>query len=206
MTAGAPRPLGPPLRRAFYARDTAEVARALLGHTLVSRPAVGPVTAGTIVETEAYVRGDSTSHARSGRTARNASMFAEPGTLYVYFTYGMHFCLNLSTEQSGVGVAVLVRALEITHGVETARARRGPRAKERDLARGPARLCVALGVARAHDAIDTCAPAAEVFVAEGEPVLEGRIARAPRVGVAGAPADIAAPLRFFVRDSGFVSR
>jgi DNA-3-methyladenine glycosylase len=192
------------LPRSFFARETSLVARALLGTRLVSE--VGGVrVAGTIVECEAYVQGDSTNHAFRGRTPRNTPMFDRPGTAYVYFTYGMHFCLNLVTEDEGVGTAVLLRAIEPTEGVEVMRARRGPRPAGRDLCRGPARLCVALGVDRAINGIDTCAPDALVFVEQGAPVPDAAVAMGPRVGVVGRPHDVQAPLRFFLAGSPFVS-
>jgi len=194
----------PRLDRSFYERDTAIVARELLGKRLVST--VGGVrVAGDIVECEAYLLGDSTSHAYRGPTPRNRSMFAEPGTAYVYFTYGMHYCMNLTTEPHGVPSAVLVRALAPREGIEVMQARRGPKHPLRDLCRGPGRLCVALGIAREIDGIDTCAPGALVFVEDAPALRPRRIARTPRVGVNGLPKDIRAPLRFLVRDDPFAS-
>lgn len=192
------------LNREFYARETETVARELLGKRLVSL--VGGVrVSGDIVECEAYVQGDSTNHAHRGLTDRNRSMFAAPGTAYVYFTYGMHYCMNLSTEREGVGTAVLVRAIVPREGIEWMRARRGAKVADRDLCRGPARLCVALGIDRSIDGLDTCDPHARVFVEDGDFVPDDRVARSPRVGVVGRPEDVQAPLRFFVADSPYVS-
>jgi DNA-3-methyladenine glycosylase len=191
------------LARAFFDRDTVLVARELLGKVMVSTLG-GVRVSGRIVECEAYVRGDSTSHAFRGRTARNASMFARPGTLYVYFTYGMHFCANLVTESVGVPTAVLIRALEPVEGIETIAARRGGM-RTRDLLRGPARLCVGLSIARAADGIDTCSRDARVFIEDSPAIPNGRVSKSARVGVVGAPRDVRAARRFYVRDSEFVS-
>ncbi|MEI8256377.1 MAG: DNA-3-methyladenine glycosylase [Deltaproteobacteria bacterium] len=196
----APRRLG----HDFFDRDPQVVARDLLGKRLVSL--IGGVrVAGDIVECEAYGPGDSTSHSFRGATARNRSMFAHPGTAYVYFTYGMHFCMNLTTESHGVGSAVLVRALAPREGIEAMRARRGEHRATRDLCRGPGRLCAALGIVRAVDGIDTCATDAQVFVEDAPAVPPGRIARTARVGVRGAPPDVAARQRFVMRDEPFAS-
>ena len=171
---------GPVLPRAFYARRAPVVARALLGRVLESD--VGGVhVAGRIVEVEAY-RGplDPASHAFRGRTARNAVMFGPPGRAYVYFTYGMHHCLNLVCEREGGAAAVLVRALEPLEGLEAARRRRGVQAAER-LMRGPGCVARALGLTRAHDGTDLVEGELRV---RGRPRRDGRrVATGPRVGI-----------------------
>lgn len=192
------------IERDFFDRAPGLVARELLGKRLVSM-IDGVLVAGDIVECEAYGPRDSTSHAFHGPTARNRSMFDQPGTAYVYFTYGMHFCMNLATEKPGVGSAVLIRALAPRDGLETMRARRGGQHVTRDLCRGPGRLCVALGIARAIDGSDTCGANALVFVAPAPVLASHRIARTPRVGVRGTPEDVRALLRFVVRDEPFAS-
>ena len=194
----------PRLDRAFFARGTAVVARAMLGKRLVSCVG-GTRVGGIIVECEAYLVGDSTSHAYRGRTPRNGSMFAAPGTAYVYFTYGMHYCANIATEAEGIGAAVLIRAIAPDEGIDVIRARRGMHHKPRDLCRGPGRLCAALGIARSIDGIDTCADDALVFLEDAPDLAPRRIARSPRVGVNGLARDIRASLRFYVRDEPHVS-
>ncbi|RSN10671.1 DNA-3-methyladenine glycosylase [Nonomuraea sp. WAC 01424] len=155
-----------PLPRSFFDRPSHEVAPDLLGRVLVH----GPVAV-RLTEVEAYggPGEDPAAHTYRGRTPRNAVMFGPPGHLYVYFTYGMHFCANLVCLPEGSGSAVLLRAGEIVTGLDEARARRAPasaserrgpatgKAKvvpDRDLARGPARLAVALGLLREHNGLD----------------------------------------------------
>ncbi len=201
---------------AFFDRPTVNVARDLVGRWLISHVG-GVVTAGRIVECEAYPTEDSTAHSFRGPTARCASMFERPGTLYVYFTYGMHHCVNVVTESQGVGAAVLIRALEPCQGIAMMRRRRGANVPDRDLCRGPARLCVALGIDRRLDGIDTCAPNAAVFIADartsatdaaarttdggGRTTRGVRVATSPRVGVVGTHADVVAKRRFFEANS-----
>lgn len=184
--AGAPGhaagpPLGRPLSRAFYERDALRVARAALGRLLVHVSPAG-VTAGRIVEVEAY-RGarDPASHAFRGRTARNAVMFGPAGHAYVYFSYGMHFCLNLVTGSEGRASAVLIRALEPVAGVALMRARRGDRADEH-LARGPGNVARALGLDRTHDGLDLVR--GPLWLSD-RPARRGRlpIAHGPRIGI-----------------------
>ncbi|NDE53891.1 MAG: DNA-3-methyladenine glycosylase [Actinobacteria bacterium] len=133
--------------RLDLAQHALDVAPALLGAFLVSDTASGHVVA-RIVEVEAYggVGEDPGSHAFHRLTTRNAAMFAEPGTAYVYFTYGMHWCMNVVTRPAGVAGAVLIRAARVVGGLEIARARRTTSRHDGDLCRGPARLTVALGI------------------------------------------------------------
>lgn len=157
------------------------VARALLGRVLVC-DAGGARVAGRIVEVEAY-RGarDPASHAFRGETPRNRPMFGPPGRAYVYFTYGMHHCLNVVCAREGVAAAVLVRALEPLEGLDAARARRGV-AEPARLMRGPGCVARALGLSRAHDGADLVAGPLRVSAA---PPRRGgrRVASGPRVGI-----------------------
>jgi DNA-3-methyladenine glycosylase len=190
-----------PARAAFLA-PTPEVARRLLGWILLHETDEG-LLAGRIVETEAYLAvDDPASHSHRGPTPRNASMFGEPGHAYVYLSYGMHRCFNVVTARSGVGEAVLVRALEPLVGIELMRARRGV-ARDRDLASGPGKLCQALGIGLEHDGADLRRSRLRLAVPpEGTaPAIE--VAIGPRVGITQA-AELA--LRFVVRGSEWASR
>ena len=177
----------------FFARSVHEVAPELIGATLLV-DGIG----GRIVEVEAYDQEDPASHGFRGRTARNAAMFGPPGHAYVYRSYGIHWCLNLVCEQEGAASAVLVRALEPTHGLDEMRARRGlddPLL----LCSGPGRLCQALGIARDHDGLPLDRPPFELRNANGPvPVAAGR-----RVGITRA-AEL--PWRYALAGSPFVSR
>lgn len=138
------------LPRSFYRRDARAVAPDLLNKVL----RCGPLAA-RIVEVEAYCGSeDPGSHAFRGPTRRNATMFGPPGGLYVYFTYGMHWCANAVCGDEGEGVAVLLRAAEPLAGLEEMRLRRRAARTDRDLCRGPARLCQAFGLGAAHDGAD----------------------------------------------------
>ncbi len=174
------------LPRAFFARESLEVAPDLIGK-LLCKPAEGLVA--RIVEAEAYRQDDPACHAFRGQTARNAVLFGRPGHLYVYFTYGMHWCANVATGPEGVGQGVLLRAAEPLAGLELLRVRRTREGREappdRDLLRGPARLAQAFGLDRAADGLDLCASDALLqLVDDGcrPPLTAG-----PRVGVAAAP-------------------
>ena len=167
-----------PLPRSFYDRPVLEVARSLLGVVVVA----GGVAV-RLSEVEAYAGGhDPASHAFRGPTRRNAVMFGPPGHAYVYFTYGMHFCMNVVCGPDGEASAVLLRAGEVVRGHDLARARR-PGASDRDLARGPARLTRALGVHREQDGADVTDPASEIRLVDGVPVEAEAVRWGPRVGI-----------------------
>ena len=203
------------LPRETFARDAVEVAPALLGCVLEHHTPDGLVAV-ALTEAEAYHgQADPASHAYRGRTPRNAVMFGPPGHAYVYFTYGMHFCVNLVCLPEGTASAVLLRAGRVVEGEDLARARRtAPGPGGRDLARGPARLCQALAITRAQDGADVCAPASPLRVRWPTPAeaAAGRagpaelaaasISRGPRVGVSAA-GDV--PWRFWVTGDPTVS-
>ncbi len=177
----------------FFARSVHEVAPALIGATLLV-DGVG----GRIVEVEAYDQEDPASHGYRGRTERNASMFGPPGHAYVYRSYGIHWCLNLVCEGEGMAAAVLVRALEPTHGLDAMRERRGlddPRL----LCSGPGRLCQALDVTREHDGLALDRPPFELL-ADDRPV---EVVSGPRIGITRA-AEL--PWRYAEAGSRFLSR
>jgi DNA-3-methyladenine glycosylase len=191
---------GAPLPPEFYDRDTEVVARELLGAVLEHRSGSG-VTAGRIVEVEAYLGPhDPACHAATGLTPRNRHLHGPPGTAYVYFIYGVHWCVNAVTREAGHGSAVLVRALEPLEGLPLMRRRRGPVA-DRDLANGPGKLCQALGIDRAFDG----APLhrGRLRIRRGTPVAEGDVVVTPRIGISRATDW---PLRFLVKNSEWVSR
>ena len=142
---------GKRLPRAFYRRDPREVAPDLLNKVLVAADG----RRARIVETEAYCGPiDAAAHTYRGQTPRNAVMFGGPGLLYVYFTYGMHYCCNAVCGEEGEGVAVLLRAAEPLAGLALMREARPAAKRDRDLCSGPARLCQAFGIARAQDGAD----------------------------------------------------
>lgn len=168
-----------PLARSFYSRPTLVVARALLGRTLIHDSPEGTV-AGRIVEVEAYGGADDPgSHAFRGMTPRNTTMFGPPGHLYVYFTYGMHWCSNVVCVRDGVPGAVLLRAVEPVEGLDLMAARRGTD-DPRLLARGPARLCQAFGFARAQDGADLVSGPVSIG---GRQRIQGIILESSRIGV-----------------------
>lgn len=145
----APARSGGVLDRSFFARDSVRVAPELLGCMVTANGVTVRLT-----EVEAYREDDPASHSFRGKTNRTAVMFGPAGFLYVYFTYGMHYCANLVCGPDGSGAAVLLRAGEVVDGLEAARERRGERVTDRDLARGPARLAQAMGWDREDDGRD----------------------------------------------------
>ena len=180
-----PRVLG----RAEMPVDTAQLARFLIGKMLVRILAEG-VAGGRIVETEAYDIGDPAGHAYRGITPRNRALFLERGHAYVYLAYGVSFMLNVSSETPGVGAGVLIRAIEPTVGVTIMKRNRGAQ-RVRDLARGPGRLCEALGIDRRLDGIDLCHAGVLWLGSDGQAADE--IGLSKRIGITRAPDR---PLRF----------
>jgi len=187
------------LARRDLPADTATLARWLVGKTLVRDSSEGR-TAGTIVETEAYVPGDAAGHAFIGRTARNDSLFLRRGHAYVYFIYGMHYAINVSAEHAGVGAGALIRALEPIEGVELMRARRGTQ-RLTDLTRGPGRLAQAMAIDRALDGVDLCVRGSPLWL--GHALRDtGELATSVRIGITK---EAARPLRFYERGNPHVS-
>lgn len=190
-----------PLGVRFYDRPTERVARDLLGRVLECTVR-GVTCRARIVETEAYLgEHDPACHAAAGRTPRTEVMYGAPGTAYVYFVYGMHWCANAVTRREGLPSAVLIRAVEPLEGIAAMRRRRPGISRDRDLTSGPARLCQAMGITGPrHHGKSLVTSAFRIL--EAPAVLRREIAVTPRIGV-----NVAAdwPLRFLVRDSPFVS-
>jgi DNA-3-methyladenine glycosylase len=197
------------LKRAFFDRDPRQVSRELLGKLIVRRQG-RKLIAGRIVEVEAYLGADdAAAHAAAGRTQRNDVIFGPPGRAYVYFIYGMHYCLNISCLKEGEAGCVLIRALEPVEGVEQmARAREldelnlGSARELRKLTSGPARLCEALDITRPRDnGKDMLSPGSDLQVRDDGWTPE-EIAITPRIGISKS-ADM--PLRYVVAGNVFVS-
>jgi len=186
-----------PLARAALSADARHLAHDLIGKVLVRR-IDGKVLAGRIVETEAYLPDDPASHSFRGETPRNRAMFQAPGTAYVYRIYGLYWCLNVAAGPEGEGAAVLLRALEPVCGLDLMRARRSG-APDRDILRGPGRLCQAMGVDDTLNGLDLTELGA-LFLAEGK--AGGPIGQSTRIGLTKA-AD--AVLRFYEQGSKFLS-
>jgi DNA-3-methyladenine glycosylase len=193
------------LSRAALAGWSTEVAPILLGARLVSTVG-GAHVAVRLTELEAYMgEQDPGSHAFRGRTRRTAVMFGPAGHLYVYFTYGMHWCANIVCGPQGSASAVLVRAGEVVQGLDAARARRPAARRDDDLARGPARLASALGIDGTLDGADLCDPSSALWL-EPAPRAATAVRAGPRVGVSGAGGSGETfPWRFWLEDETTVS-
>jgi DNA-3-methyladenine glycosylase len=187
-----------PLTRLELPIDTVSLARYLIGKVVVRELPEG-LASGRIVETEAYVVGDTAGHAYRGMTTRNRSLFLEPGHAYVYVAYGISYMLNVSGEAPGIGAGVLIRALEPLEGIPIMRLNRGTE-RLRDLARGPGRLALALRIDRQFDGVDLCREG-PLWLGHGdhEP---GEIGQSIRIGISR---DADRLLRFYLRDNPFVS-
>src|SRR6266404_3036243 len=192
-----PRPvsqnLGRPLKRAFFARSVHAIAPDLIGATLLV-DGVG----GIIVEVEAYHHTDPAAHSFRGPTARNMVMFGPAGFSYVYRSYGIHWCVNFVCEEAGSASAVLIRALQPTHGIPAMRRRRGLH-DERALCSGPGKLCEALGITMKHSELPLDQPPIALHARTGQP----EIVKGIRIGITKA---IDLPWRYGLKDSKFLSK
>lgn len=189
--------LGP----AFFAQGTLDLARALLGKHLVRK--VGDLTLrGRIVEVEAYRQdGDAAAHSFHGKTARNAVMFGPPGALYVYFIYGVHYCMNVVSEEAGIGAAVLIRGIEPLAGTRYMQQQRGPNVKGKDLTNGPAKCCQAFNIGPGENGLSLTG---DILYLEtpATSALED-IAESPRIGISKATE---LPWRFYLEGNPYVSK
>jgi DNA-3-methyladenine glycosylase len=181
------------LTRNFFNRSVLEVAPDLIGVTLLVN-GVG----GRLVEVEAYHHTEPAAHSFRGQTERNAIMFGPPGYVYVYRSYGIHWCLNFVCEPKGSAAAVLIRAIEPTAGLAAMRRRRGV-ADERLLCSGPGRLCQALGITRANNGLALDRPPFELFARQGEE----EVVAGPRIGLTKA---VELPWRYGEKGSRFLSK
>ena len=191
---------GKRLPRAFYRRDPREVAPELLNKVLVAADG----RRARIVETEAYCGPlDAAAHTYRGQTARNAVMFGAPGLLYVYFTYGMHYCCNAVCGEEGEGVAVLLRAAEPLAGLALMREARPAAKRDRDLCSGPARLCQAFGIGRAQDGVDLATGAGGLSIVDDGVAPPDDPVVTTRIGIRHAAEE---PWRWYVGGNPNVSR
>ncbi len=192
------------LPRSFYLQPTLRVAKALLGMTLV-RKSGGIILSGKIVEVEAYLgEKDPASHAYRGKTKRNEVMFREGGHLYVYFTYGMHYCCNVVTERGGRGRAVLLRAVEPLAGLERIKQNRHftqGKMKVENLTNGPAKLCQAFAISREDNGTDLLGD--EICIIKGGKIGKRSIAATERIGITSGKEQL---WRFHIRGNRFVSK
>ena len=184
---------GKPLKRAFFARHVLEVAPDLIGVTLLVN-GVG----GIIVEVEAYHHTEPAAHSFNGPTPRNGVMFGPPGFVYVYRSYGIHWCVNFVCEKAGSASAVLIRALQPTHGIPAMRRRRGLH-DEKSLCSGPGKLTEALGITHQHNALALDAPPFALHARSGQPDIVAGI----RIGLTKA---VELPWRYGLKGSRFLSK
>ncbi|MGD0590548.1 MAG: DNA-3-methyladenine glycosylase [Bacteroidota bacterium] len=200
-----------PLSRSFYLRPTLQVAQELLGKYFIRR--IGKnLLIGKIVEVEAYRSNDPASHSFRGKTNRNSVMFCEGGHLYVYFTYGMHFCANIVTGRKGIGEAVLIRAVEPLAGIEMMKINRYGSNKSLNLkslnrkiliklTNGPAKFCEAFGIARQENGMDLLE--SKISIIEGESIPSKLIKRSSRIGIRRG---VEKRWRFFIAGNPWVSK
>jgi len=192
--------------RPFFYRRTELVARDLLGCLLV-RESNGTRLSGRIVEAEAY-RGeeDLACHAKAGRTRRTEVMYGPPGVAYVYFTYGMHWMLNVVTEKEGFPAAILIRAVEPIEGIEVMRRLRGMNEVSL-LCKGPGRLTQAMAIQKAENGLDFCQETSPLRIESGVKPNAREIGTSPRIGLGRTPEPWLSKLwRFFLKGNSFVSQ
>jgi DNA-3-methyladenine glycosylase len=200
-----------PLPRSFFLQSTLHAAQELLGKYFIRR--IGKnLLIGKIVEVEAYCSNDPASHSFHGKTDRNSVMFGEGGHLYVYFTYGMHFCANIATGKEGIGEAVLIRALEPITGIDIMTRNRSGSTKSLNLkslnhnilinlTNGPAKLCQAFNISKKENGLDLTN--SNIIVADGEPVSSRSIMRSSRIGI---NTGLEKKWRFFIKGNPWVSK
>ncbi|GAC1646959.1 MAG: DNA-3-methyladenine glycosylase [Acidobacteriaceae bacterium] len=195
-----------PLPRAFYERDPIVVAQELLGKSIIRRDQ-GALRSGIIVETEAYLAGeDPAAHAYRGMTERNRVLFGPAGHAYVYFIYGVHYCLNFACLLEGEAGCVLIRALEPVDGVAAMQHARGLIDTQR-LTNGPGKLCRALDITRERDnGKDLCSPSSDLLVTDTRAANPFEIGVTPRIGINPKNEALDWPLRFVVKGSSSLSR
>lgn len=190
----------------FYNRKVNFVARALLGKILV-RKIDSKILSGKIVEVEAYDgKDDAASHSFNGMTKRNEVMFGKAGQLYVYFTYGMHFCANVVVDKDGFGAAVLIRAVEPIVGISALALNRYSKEKIStkeliNLCNGPAKLCQAFGINKKQNGTNLCGD--EIYLLDAAQISEREIISSPRIGIKKS---IALLWRYYIKDNPFVSK
>jgi DNA-3-methyladenine glycosylase len=194
-----------PLQKEFYIRDSLTVAKKLLGKILVHEAPEG-VTAGKIVETEAY-KGpeDKAAHSFGNRrTPRTETMYGPKGHAYIYLIYGLYYCINVTSGiTEGKPEATLIRALEPVQGIELMMKRRGPTGQLANVASGPGRLCIAMGLTKIHNGLDMSKP--PLYITNGQTIDAQNIAQAPRVGVDYAGDHKDRPWRFYIKNNPYVS-
>lgn len=176
------------LKRKFFARNTVVVAKELLGKILCRRYG-NVICKGKIVEVEAYTQDDPACHAYKGMTERNKQLFSKPGTAYVYFTYGMHYCLNIVTEKEGYGSGVLIRALEPVENI--------------DRTNGPALITRAMNITKEQNGCDITTGKSEIWIEDAENICDKDIIQTVRIGIKSA-ADY--PRRFYIGNNIWVSK
>jgi len=193
--------MGRILPRDFYDRDTEIVAQEMLGAIIECTTPDG-IASAMIVETEAYIgEHDLACHAAAGLTKRTEPLYGPPGVSYVYFIYGVHWCLNAVTRAAGLPSAVLVRAVEPVSGLTLMRERRGDKPKPIDLTNGPGKLCEALGINGSHNGLTL--QQKPLVIREGRRVDASEIETTPRIGISRA---VDWPLRYLIRGNPCVSR
>jgi len=185
------------LPKSFFRQDTTSIAKGLLGKYIVGGRMVG-----RIVETEAYLHDDPSSHSFRGKTLRNAPMFGRAGQSYVYFTYGMYHCFNIVTGPKGKGEAVLIRAVEPVSGIGIMKRNRGV-GDVKNLCSGPAKFCIAFGLDKRHNEIDMMNERAKIKIMDSGKSEKFDIVETERIGIREKKV---LPHRFYIKGNEFVSK